>query len=407
MRARSPRVVGLVVGLAAVAAGFALGGAAGAHPGPRLVIAPRSALVGRSVTVRGYGFRPRLKGVVVFGTTRVASFRAGARGTFLVKFVVPAGGSRRLRVVGEQTVRGRRGSIRRLSRATAGFQVLALDAFGNVIAGGSGGPGGGLGSSTGGLSSGSKGSSGGSGGSSGGTGGSWWTPPKHLTWYWQLQGAVNNGEPVAAYDIDGFDNGAAEVATLHGQGKHVICYVDVGTYEPGRPDSSHFPTAVLGSGVEGWPGERWLDISNLGVLQPIMTARFQMCKQKGFDAVEPDNMDGYEPENHSGFPLTAQQQLTYDEWVASEVHSLGMAVFQKNDGEQTAQLRPHFDGALDEQCNQYSECNNFQAYLSAGKPVLNAEYGSSNAFCAADNAAGIMGARFDLNLTGATFEPCW
>jgi hypothetical protein len=272
--------------------------------------------------------------------------------------------------------------------------------------GGSGGStGGGSGGSTGGSTGGSGGSTGGSGGSGGGTGGSWWIPPQRLTWYWQLQGTVNNGEPVAAYDIDGFETSAAEVATLHAQGKHVICYVDVGTYEPGRPDLSHFPASVLGSGVEGWPGERWLDISNLSALEPIMTARFQMCKEKGFDAVEPDNMDGYE--NSSGFPITAAQQVTYNTWVAGEVHALGMAVFQKNDGEQTAQLVSHFDGALDEQCNQYSECGNFQAYLSAGKPVLNAEYGSSNAFCAADNAAGIMGARFDLNLTGATFEPCW
>ena len=156
----------------------------------------------------------------------------------------------------------------------------------------------------------------------------------------------------------------------------------------------------------GWPGEKWLDVRNLSALEPIMTARLQMCKEKGFDAVEPDNMDGYE--NTTGFPITGAQQVTYNTWVANEVHSLGMAVFQKNDGEQTAQLVSHFDGALDEQCNQYSECGNFQAYLSAGKPVLNAEYSlAASTFCAADNAAGIMGARYDLNLTGATFEPCW
>lgn len=409
MRARSPRVVGLVVGLAAVATALVLGGLAGAHSGPRLVIAPRSALVGRLVTVRGYGFRPRLKGTVIFGTKRVASFRAGASGRFLAKFVVPAGASRRLRVVGEQTVRGPRGSVLRLNRAAVGFQVLVLDAFGNVVANGSDGSGGGPGAGgrsgggSGGAGSGStRGSSGGSGG---GTGGSWWIPSQHLTWYWQLQGSVNNNEPVAAYDIDGFETSAAEVSTLHGQGKHVICYIDVGTYEPGRPDTSSFPASVLGSGVQGWPGEQWLDVSNLGALEPIMTARFQMCREKGFDAVEPDNVDGYE--NGSGFPLTAQQQLTYDEWIASEVHSLGMAVLQKNDGEQTAQLQPHFDGAIDEQCNQYSECGNFQAYLTSGKPVLNAEYGSSNTFCAADTAAGIMGARYSLSLDGSTFEPCW
>ena len=231
-----------------------------------------------------------------------------------------------------------------------------------------------------------------------------WSPPQRLTWFWQLQGKVVNDKAVAAYDIDGFENEAAEVAALHAQGKHVICYIDVGTSENFRPDYSSFPAAVKGRS-NGWPGERWLDIRQLGVLEPIMQARFQICREKGFDAVEPDNIEGYA--NESGFPLTAQQQLTYNEWVAGAVHALGMAVLQKNDGEQTPQLERYFDGALDEQCNQYSECNNFQAYLSAGKPVLNAEYGSSNAFCAADNAAGIMGARFDLNLTGATFEPCW
>jgi hypothetical protein len=232
-----------------------------------------------------------------------------------------------------------------------------------------------------------------------------WIPSRRLTWYWQLQGTIKNDRPVAAYDIDGFDTSAAEVAQLHRGGKRAICYIDVGTYEQGRSDSSRFPASVLGSGVEGWPGERWLDVRRLAVLKPIMTARLQMCRRKGFDAVEPDNIDSYE--NNPGFPIIAAQQLTYDRWVAGQVHSLGMAVFQKNDGEQTPQLESHFDGALTEQCNQYRECDSFRAYLRAGKPVLNAEYGSSGAFCAADNRAGIMGARFDLDLAGGTFEPCW
>jgi hypothetical protein len=249
---------------------------------------------------------------------------------------------------------------------------------------------------------------GGSGGSGGGSSGaSWWLPPKSLTWYWQLQGTVNNSEPVAAYDIDGFDSSSGEVSTLHGQGKHVICYIDVGTAENWRSDYASFPAAVKGTDLEPpFNTEQWLDIRQLSILEPIMTARFQMCKEKGFDAVEPDNMDGYE--NNTGFPLTAANQLTYDEWVAAEVHSLGMAVFQKNDGEQTAQLEPHFDGALDEQCNQYRECANFTSYLTDGKPVLNAEYNlSTSSFCAADQAAGIMGARYNLLLNGKTFEPCW
>ena len=199
----------------------------------------------------------------------------------------------------------------------------------------------------------------------------WWTLPPRPTWYWQLQGKINNNEPVAVYDIDGFENSAAEVAALHAQGKHVICYIDVGTAEDFRPDFSSFPASVLGR-TNGWPGEHWLDIRQLAILEPIMTKRFQMCREKGFDAVEPDNMEG--ASNNTGFPITAQQQLTYNEWVAGEVHSLGMAVLQKNDGEQTIEQQPYFDGALSEECNQFHECADFDPYLSAGKPVLNAEY---------------------------------
>ncbi len=235
--------------------------------------------------------------------------------------------------------------------------------------------------------------------------GDWWHPVQQLTWYWQLQGAVKNSHAVAAYDIDGFENSAAEVATLHSQGKRVICYIDVGTAENFRPDYHEFPRSVLGRS-NGWPGERWIDIRQLEVVEPIMAARFQMCREKGFDAVEPDNIEAFS--NSSGFPITPAQQLTFNEWVAEAVHSLGMAVLQKNDGEQTPQLEPHFDGALSEQCNQYRECADFDAYLAAGKPVLNAEYKLANSrFCPADQAAGIMGAHFNLALNGVTFKPCW
>lgn len=241
----------------------------------------------------------------------------------------------------------------------------------------------------------------------------WWKPPVNTTFYWDLASAPpDNGKNVGAYDIDGWNNTASEVATLHGMGRMVVCYMDAGTYEPNRPDSASFPASLKGSAVSGWPGEFWLDVRpsgpNYATLQSIMLARFQACRQKGFDAVEPDNIDSYA--NSPGFPTTAADQLAYDEWISTTVHSLGMAVLQKNDLDQIATLLPYFDGLLDEECNKYSECNLVAPYVTAGKPVWNAEYtedGETTAmFCAADVSAGIVGALFSIKLDGSLFQPC-
>ena len=165
------------------------------------------------------------------------------------------------------------------------------------------------------------------------------------------------------------------------------------------------PAPVLGRS-NGWPGERWLDIRRLAVLEPIMSARLRMCAHKRFDAVEPDNIDGYA--NDTGFALSTHQQLAFDEWVARAAHALGLAVFQKNDPAQAAQLQPHFNGVLDEQCNQYAECGSFRPYVRAGKPVLNAEYRAAlyPRFCAADRRRHIMGVLFSLALDGSRYRPC-
>ena len=224
-----------------------------------------------------------------------------------------------------------------------------------------------------------------------------------ISWNWQLQGTVPTNTNVQVFDIDGFDNSASTVAALHAQGTKVICYIDFGTSENFRPDFGSFPESVQGS-TNGWPGERWLDIRQLSVLEPIMTARMQMCVQKGFDALEPDNIDGYT--NSTGFPLTAQDQLTYNTWIAKTAHGLGLSVGLKNDNDQTTQLEPYFDWALDEQCNQYSECGTEQVFTDANKAVFNAEYQGDTSFCASDVADHINGAAFSLNLDGTGYQPC-
>jgi hypothetical protein len=159
----------------------------------------------------------------------------------------------------------------------------------------------------------------------------------------------------------------------------VVCYVNVGAYEDFRPDRSAFPAALLGA-ANGWPGERWLDIRRLDALRPILARRFDMCRAKGFDAVEPDNVDGYQ--NDSGFPLTAGDQLVFNRMVAGLAHADGLAVGLKNDLDQVDGLVGDFDFAVNEQCAEYQECEQLTPFVDRGKAVFEAEYNlPTAAFC--------------------------
>lgn len=201
-----------------------------------------------------------------------------------------------------------------------------------------------------------------------------WIPAAGSTFAIQYGGkTLDTNVNASIYDVDGFDTTAATVAQLHGQGRRVVCYIDVGTWENWRSDAGKFPKSVLGKPDGHWPGERWLDISQLPVLQPIMSARFKMCKRKGFDAVDPDNIDGFE--NHTGFKLTAGEQLTYDRWVAKRIHSFGLSAAQKNDNDQVRDLRPSFDWAVLEQCYKQGWCQQFTSYTDDGRLVVDIEYG--------------------------------
>jgi endo-alpha-1,4-polygalactosaminidase (GH114 family) len=227
--------------------------------------------------------------------------------------------------------------------------------------------------------------------------GSWWRPSPRTTWQWQLTGTIDTSVEADMYDIDLFDTPASTVRELHDRGRRVVCYLDAGTYEPGRPDADAYPDAVLGAEVEGWPGERWLDIRRLDVLGPILERRLDRCRAKGFDGVEPDNVDAYA--NDSGFPLSADDQLAFNRFVAAAAHARGLSVGLKNDLDQAAALEPRFDWALDEQCFQYDECEALRPFAAAGKAVFIAEYElEPSAFCDAARAAGYQAIRKRLDL---------
>jgi hypothetical protein len=223
-----------------------------------------------------------------------------------------------------------------------------------------------------------------------------WAPGQRTSWQWQLTTPVDMSVDVAVYDIDGFENDAAVVRKLHDRGRRVICYINVGAAEDFRPDFDRFPAEVLGA-PNGWPGERWLDIRRIDVLRPIMARRFDMCRDKGFDAVEPDLVDGHT--ETTGFPLTSADQLAYNRLVARLAHDRGMSVGLKNDLHQVPDLLADFDFAVNEQCAEHHECRLLNPFVRAGKAVLHVEYALPlERFCAETKALGFSSVRKRLDL---------
>lgn len=199
-----------------------------------------------------------------------------------------------------------------------------------------------------------------------------------------------------------FDATADLITSIHKTGKAVICYIDT-AYEPGRPDSSQFTAAVKGNAMDGWPGEFWVDIRST-VVRNIMAARIQLAATKGCDALEMDDVDSYE--NNPGFPLTAADQADFNTFLATTAHSVSLGIGLKNDLDQVTTLLPHFDFAINEQCNEFDECNMVQPFITAGKAVFNAEYNlATSKFCAAMNTDKFSSLLKTLDLT-ATYTAC-
>ncbi len=230
-----------------------------------------------------------------------------------------------------------------------------------------------------------------------------YAPALRTSWQWQLQFPVDTAFDVDLYDVDAFDVKRSLVKRLHADGRRVVCYFSAGSWENWRPDKRRFPPAVLGR-PNGWPGERWLDIRRIGVLGPIMKSRLDLCRAKGFDAVEFDNVDGYQ--NRTGFPLTGAQQRRYNVFLANQAHRRGMSAVLKNDLGQVKALLPYFDFALNEQCYQYHECGRLKPFVRAGKAVFGVEYKLNRpAFCPRANAANFNFLKKRLAL-GPWRRPC-
>src|SRR5215813_6552755 len=146
-----------------------------------------------------------------------------------------------------------------------------------------------------------------------------WYPP-HLDarghpmrWDWQIGRVAplqrTGKRAVDIYDIDGFLTTPAEVRALHTRWQaatlphpKAVCYIDL-AWEDYRPDGTpgrYFPAAALGNVYYGYPQERWVDFRQLDALKPMLDERIRMCAAKGFDAVELDDIDSFDPPRTTG-----------------------------------------------------------------------------------------------------------
>jgi hypothetical protein len=200
------------------------------------------------------------------------------------------------------------------------------------------------------------------------------TPPPTtglLKWHFELDGTLDTTRPVQVYVIDLFNNTNATIALLHQQLKTVICHFSAGTWENFQEDASAFPVTARGNPVDVFGSELWLDIRNSGVLAAL-GARLDLAVQKGCNGVVPAHVDGYQ--YVTGFSLTANDQLTFNQWLAAQAHQRGLSVGLKNDADQVLALASKFDFALSESCFFVNNCASWSPFVSEGKYVLDTEY---------------------------------
>ena len=213
----------------------------------------------------------------------------------------------------------------------------------------------------------------------------WWKPKAsdNLSWQWQLQGEIDVTLPVQVYNVD-LEVPQEKLDQLIASGIKVICYFSAGTVESFRSDHLLFPEGIIGEQYEDLTDEQWVDYANIDALAPIMRARMDKCKSKGFHAIEIDNVDAhnYESRDEQGevvgigtnFKMTLDESIAYVRWLTTEAHSRGLGIGLKNAEEMVADVVDEVDWMLVEDCYFDSWCMAATAFIDADKPVFMAEY---------------------------------
>ncbi|KAJ6464603.1 glycoside hydrolase family 114 protein [Mycena vulgaris] len=195
----------------------------------------------------------------------------------------------------------------------------------------------------------------------------------------------------ADYQIGGPYTPAADVAVVTRDntaspvsGKYNICYINAFQTQS---DAAAFWQSSANAGLllhkssgalfedPDWPGEYFLDTrtdANRQAIATILNGWIETCKSKGFNAIEPDNLDTF---TRSNGLLTAANNLALAKLFTDHAHSVGLAVAQKNTGEElgsSGKSTAGFDFAVAEECQEFEECDSYTDVY--GNNVIEIEY---------------------------------
>jgi Glycoside-hydrolase family GH114 len=244
----------------------------------------------------------------------------------------------------------------------------------------------------------------------------WWQPKpgEARTWDIQLAAPIDTGTLRAAYELELWDlvpaatqldygdgdpvdvpagSLAGTIAALHGTTPPtiVICHVDTGAVELGRPDARKFPgyqasppdrpTAPAPGSVIGWStdhaDERFLDIreANRDQFAAIIWKRLDLAAQIGCDAVATDHNDM--ATSDPGFAVGVLEQGTWFREVATQAHARTLSAGMKDANElpgQVDDLAPDFDFLTVQRCGEYQDCDTARPFINLHKAVLAIDY---------------------------------
>lgn len=183
-----------------------------------------------------------------------------------------------------------------------------------------------------------------------------------------------------------------------------ICYVNA---FQSQPDVQWPPEVVTTAEDPDWPGEFVIDLSSAQTRE-VAAARvgemIEHCAQRGFDAVEFDNLDTFVRFGDLGsgeVGFGRAETAAYASLLVEMAHANGLAAGQKNTVELLGEPLG-FDFAVVEQCGEYAECDAFrEAY---GERVYAIEYtaeGLAAACAALGEDASVILRDLDLVAAGA------